>query len=65
MIIDSKVIPELLKPEAKSLIWENWQEPLHGELCGYCHNCFVVFVGLFYILLLTRIGVVELLCKIW
>ncbi len=28
------VFPELLKDEARLLVWENWREPLRGEAGG-------------------------------
>jgi SSS family solute:Na+ symporter len=34
MIIASWSMPEALKDEAKSLVWEDWREPLRGEAHG-------------------------------
>jgi SSS family solute:Na+ symporter len=34
MIIASLVFPETLKEEARSLVWEDWREPLRGEAQG-------------------------------
>jgi len=34
MFIASKLLPEPLKDEARSLVWEDWREPLRGETHG-------------------------------
>ena len=34
MFVASKLMPEPLKEEAKTLVWEDWREPLRGEAHG-------------------------------
>jgi SSS family solute:Na+ symporter len=34
MVVTTVLFPEPLKPEAKSLIWEDWREPLRGDAGG-------------------------------
>jgi SSS family solute:Na+ symporter len=35
LIVASKLMPEPLKEEARTLIWDNWREPLRGEAHGH------------------------------
>jgi SSS family solute:Na+ symporter len=34
MVVASRLMPEALKPEARSLVWEDWREPLRGDAHG-------------------------------
>ncbi len=34
MAVTTFLLPETLKPEAHTLVWENWREPLRGEAGG-------------------------------
>src|SRR6266404_9724625 len=34
MAVTTFLFPETLKPEARTLVWENWREPLRGETGG-------------------------------
>lgn len=34
MFVASKLMPEAMKEEAKTLVWEDWREPLRGEAHG-------------------------------
>jgi SSS family solute:Na+ symporter len=57
MVIASLRYPELLKEEAKVLVWENWREPLRGEAQGRALGNYrilavvvlVTFVVLYYV----------------
>ncbi|MCX6914714.1 MAG: sodium:solute symporter, partial [Verrucomicrobia bacterium] len=42
----SKLLPEPLKPEARSLVWEDWREPLRGEAHGHGLGNYRVLAGL-------------------
>ncbi|MBI5386209.1 MAG: sodium/solute symporter [Verrucomicrobia bacterium] len=35
MFVASKLMPEPLKEEARTLVWEDWREPLRGEAHGH------------------------------
>ena len=35
MVVASKLMPEPLKEEARTLVWEDWREPLRGEAHGH------------------------------
>jgi solute:Na+ symporter, SSS family len=34
MAVTTLLFPEMLKPEARLLVWEDWREPLRGEAAG-------------------------------
>ena len=35
VVVASYVYPEPLKEEARTLVWEDWREPLRGEAHGH------------------------------
>jgi hypothetical protein len=41
----SKLLPEPLKPEAQTLVWEDWREPLRGEAHGHGLGNYRVLAG--------------------
>jgi hypothetical protein len=38
-------MPDPLKPEARSLVWEDWREPLRGEAHGHGLGNYRVLAG--------------------
>ena len=41
----SRLLPEPLKPEAQTLVWEDWREPLRGEAHGHGLGNYRVLAG--------------------
>jgi len=56
MVMTTYMFPEALKPEAKSLVWEDWREPLrgpaHGHGLGNYRLAALAVVGAFVVLYL-------------
>jgi SSS family solute:Na+ symporter len=59
MVLSSKIYPEPLREEARSLVWKNWKEPLHGESGGkglgnYRVLALIVFIAFIVLYVIFR-----------